>query len=155
MASWASVARVEVRIVPVGHGNWRAIADLEVTEEQRRFVGSTTGYLSLTHLGEQGWAPLAILAGGVTVGFVMWAHDPSDDACWIGGFLIDRAHQRRGLGRAALEALIAMAYASGARVMKLSYDSENRAARALYEARGFRESGELVDEEIVASLDLG
>ncbi len=152
--AWASVGRVGVRIVPVGHANWRAVADLDVAEDQRRFVGPTTGYLSLTHLGEEGWAPLAILADGETVGFAMWAHDPSDDACWIGGFLIDRAHQRRGHGRAAMEALIAMAQASGAREVKLSYDAENGVARALYEGRGFGETGELVDNEIVVSLNL-
>ena len=72
-----SVARVRVRIVPVGHHNWRAVADLEVTEDQRRFVGATTGYLALTRLGEQGWAPLAILADDETVGFAMWGHDQS------------------------------------------------------------------------------
>ena len=143
-----------VRVIPVGHGNWRAVAELEVAEEQRRFVGPTTGYLSLTHLGEQGWAPLAILADGETVGFAMWAHDPTDDAYWIGGFLIDRTHQRRGHGRAAMQALIAMARASGAPCMKLSYDSDNCVARALYADLGFRETGEMEDGEIVASLNL-
>jgi diamine N-acetyltransferase len=149
-----SVARVRVRIVPVGHHNWRAVADLEVTEDQRRFVGATTGYLALTHLGEQGWAPLAILADGKTVGFAMWGHDKVDDACWIGGFLIDRAHQRRGHGRSAMQALIAMAQASGAGCVKLSYDAENLVARSLYASLGFRETGEREGEEIVASLDL-
>ena len=150
----ANLVQVEVRIVPVGHGNWRAVADLDVADEQRRFVAPTSRYLSLTHLGEQGWAPLAILADGETVGFAMWAHDPTDDACWIGGLLIDRDHQRRGHGRASMQALIAMARASGAPCVKLSYDSENRVARALYADLGFRETGEIEGGEIVASLDL-
>lgn len=142
-----------VRIVPVGHRNWRAVADLEVTAEQARFVRPTTGYLSLTHLGEQGWAPLAILNDGETVGFAMWAHDPADDACWVGGFLIDRAHQKRGYGRSAMQALIAMARASGAPQVKLGYSSDNRIAQTLYASLGFRETGELEGQEIVAALD--
>ena len=145
---------MNVRIVPVGHPNWRAVADLDVAEEQRRFVAATTRYLSLTHMGEQGWAPLAILAHDATVGFAMWGHDPADDAYWIGGFLIDHAHQRRGYGRSAMEALIAMARASGAPRVKLSYDADNRVARALYAGLGFRETGEMSGDEIVAVLDL-
>ena len=117
-------------------------------------MAATTGYLALTHLGEQGWAPLAILADGETIGFAMWGHDQVDDACWIGGFLIDHAHQRRGHGRSAMQALIAMAQASGAGCVKLSYDAENLVARSLYGSLGFRETGEREGEEIVASLDL-
>ena len=143
-----------VRIVPVGQDNWRAVADLEVTDAQRRFVAPTTRYLSLTHLGGQGWAPLAILVSGEVVGFAMWAHDPSDDAYWIGGLLIDREHQRRGHGRAAMRALIEMARASGAPRVHLSYDPGNRVARALYADLGFRETGEMEGDEVVACLDL-
>ena len=84
----------------------------------------------------------------------MWGHDSTDDACWVGGFLIDRAHQRRGHGRGAMQALIAMARASGAPCVKLSYDSDNRVARTLYASLGFRETGELEGDEIVAALDL-
>lgn len=149
-----SVCQVGVRIVPVGHGNWRAVADLEVAEDQRQFVGPTTGYLALTHLGDQGWAPLAILADGELVGFMMWAHDPTDDACWVGGVLVDRAHQRRGHGRSAMQALIGMARESGAPSVKLSYDSENSVARTLYASLGFRETGETVGDEIVVALNL-
>ena len=144
-----------VQIVPVGPGNWRAVADLEVAEEQRRYVAPTTRYLSLTHLGETGWAPLTILADSEVVGFAMWANDPADGACWIGGLLIDQAHQRRGHGRSAMQALIAMARASGAPCVKLSYDPDNSVARSLYAQLGFHETDEMEGGEVVAVLDLG
>ena len=72
----------------------------------------------------------------------------------IGGVLIDRARQRRGHGRSAMQALIAMAQASGADCVKLSYDADNLVARSLYASLGFRETGEREGEEIVASLAL-
>ena len=53
-----------------------------------------------------------------------------------------------------MQALIAMAKSSGAGCIKLSYDAENLVARSLYASLGFRETGELEGEEIVASLDL-
>ena len=55
---------------------------------------------------------------------------------------------------AALGALIAMAQASGADCVKLSYDADNLVARSLYASLGFRETGEREGEEIVVSLDL-
>ena len=84
----------------------------------------------------------------------MWVHDPTDNACWIGGLLIDRAHQGHGRGRSAMNALIAIARASGAPCVKLSYDADNTVARSLYAQLGFRETGELEGTEVVAALDL-
>ena len=84
----------------------------------------------------------------------MWVHDPTDNACWIGGFLIDRAHQGCGCGRSAMNALIAIARASGAPSLKLSYAPDNTVARSLYAKLGFRETGELEGTELVAALDL-
>lgn len=53
-----------------------------------------------------------------------------------------------------MKALLAMARASGAPCVRLSYDPDNRAARSLYASLGFRETGELEADEIVAALDL-
>ncbi len=49
---------------------------------------------------------------------------------------VDPAHQRRGIGRALLRGLLAVADAAGATVF-LEVRTDNEAARALYEAEGF------------------
>jgi len=141
-----------VELTDVTAENWRACADLEVTEDQRAFVAPVSRYLCLCHYGGV-WSPLAVTAGGEVVGFVMWAVDPDDQSGWIGGLVIGRERQRRGYGRAAVLALLErLRREQGCASAALSYAAENAAARSLYRALGFVETGEREDCELVARL---
>jgi ribosomal-protein-alanine N-acetyltransferase len=137
----------------VTSGNWRAVTAVRARREQGRFVGDVSEYLTLCRYGGD-WTPLAIRAGETTVGFAMWAHDADDlGSYWIGGFMIDRRHQRNGYGRAALDALIGyLRRMPGCRDVSLSYLPTNDVARALYQQTGFRETGETEGDEVVARL---
>ncbi len=134
--------------------NWEDCADLHVTDHQVQFVAPTTRYLAMCAYGDGPWHPLAVTVDDTVTGFVMRAIDVDDDSLWIGGLITDHCHQRRGYGRAAVQLLIGDAAAAGHTSVALSYQPENRAARALYAALGFVETGELVDDEIVARLKL-
>ncbi len=138
---------------PVGADEWRDVTALEVTDAQRAFVAEPAYYLAMCAYGGL-WRPLAIVLDGHVIGFLMWAVDPEDDSCWLGGFLIDRRHQRRGYGRRALEAALNMlATEGGHRRFALSYAPDNP-AKPLYDSLGFRETGEWEDDEVVARLTL-
>jgi RimJ/RimL family protein N-acetyltransferase len=98
---------------------------------------------------------LGLYADGIMVGFAMWTTDPGDGSYWIGGFLIDQRHQRRGFGHAAMAALIAfLRDEHHAHQIALSYAPDNEPARRLYASFGFSERGELEGTEKVARLDL-
>lgn len=56
-------------------------------------------------------------------------------------FAVIPARRRRGLGRALLEAASDATRARGARILFLDVAAGNAAARALYTAAGFRETG--------------
>ncbi len=138
-------------LTPVTADNWRAVAEIEVTEEQRAFVAAPTRYLALCVYGGV-WRPLAVRVGDRVIGFVMWAVDPDDGSCWLGGLIIDRRHQRQGHGRRTLETLMErLASEHGHRRFALAYRPDNPAKR-LYQALGFRETGEVDDDEVVARL---
>ena len=126
---------------------------LEVTEEQRRFVSRVSDYLALCERPGSPWKPFAVLREGEVVGFVMHGVDPADDSAWIGGLVVDRAHQRCGIGRAVVDLLVGRASDRG-RPSALSYDAANTAAKALYDHAGFLETGEIEDGEIVARRPL-
>ena len=141
-----------VELSDVTADNWRACADLEVSDEQRAFVAPVTRYLCLCHYGGV-WHPLAVTSGGEVVGFVMWAVDPDDASGWVGGLVVGREHQRNGYGRAAVIALLErLRREQGCTSAALSYAAENAPARALYLSLGFAETGEREDDELVARL---
>ncbi len=66
------------------------------------------------------------------------------------------AAQRRGVGRALLEALIAEARARGKRILVAAVDSGNAASLALHRAFGFMETGRMpgVGEKFGRTLDM-
>ena len=140
-----------VKLTPMTAANWRDVAALEVTEAQHAFVAAPTFYLALCFY-DGDWQPLAVCLGNLVIGFVMWAVDPADGSCWVGGFIIDKHFQRRGYGRRALQALLDLLSAEhGHRRFALSFSPDNPAAH-LYRSLGFRDTGERDGDEVVARL---
>lgn len=130
-----------------------SVVALEVEPEQRRFVTPVEHYLELCDWKGSPWRPFAVLERSEVVGFVMHGVDPDDDSAWIGGLVIDRNHQRRGVGRAVVDLLVARATADG-RASALSYEPANTVAKTLYERAGFVETGEREGDEVVARRPL-
>jgi diamine N-acetyltransferase len=145
-----------VTIEAVTAGTRSRCAALEVREDQRRFVAPVADYLAMCD-AEGAWAPLAVRRGDEVVGFAMWAFDRDEGSHWVGGLVVDRAHQGAGVGRAAVRRVIEHLSAEpGCREIALSYHADNVAARRLYRSLGFRETGERTDEqELVARLGVG
>ncbi|CAB5532235.1 Spermine/spermidine acetyltransferase [Pseudomonas putida] len=87
---------------------------------------------------------------GELVGFLMHALDPDENSRWIYRLMIDRNHQGRGYGRAALRALMAHLHSlPGGPSVALGVDPENVGARRLYASEGFVETGEVIDGELI------
>lgn len=142
-----------VTLRPVDAGSWRDVARLTVGAAQERFVAAPTYYLALCAYGDV-WHPMSVHeADGTVVGFLMWGIDDADGSCWLGGVLVDAAHQGRGVGRAAVrEAIRVLRAQTGATAFALSYDPDNTVAKGLYASLGFVETGEVDDGEVVARL---
>ena len=143
----------QVTLRPVTYNNWREVTKLDVSESQREFVAEPSYYLALCSYGGL-WQPLAIYLGEQVIGFMMWAVDKADGSCWLGGILIDKSYQRKGYGRKAIQAAIAMvAKKHGYEQFALSYSPENP-AKSLYHSLGFIETDKWEGDEIVARLSL-
>ncbi len=148
----SSTSKVSIR--DVDGGNWRDVVKLSVKAEQRDFVAEPCYYLALCSYGKL-WQPLAICLDEQIIGFMMWAVDSDDGSCWIGGFIIDQSHQKKGLGRQALKAVIErLSKTRGHQNFALSYQPSNISAKHLYTSFGFLETDEWEDGEVVARLSL-
>lgn len=130
------------------------IAELEVTGEQRMFVGDPLRMM-LVGLEEESRHPFAIDSNGTAAGVLTlqagagtaagWG---DDDSAWLlRGFLVDRRQQGRGLGtlaaRAAVRAAAKLteALGGGQAGVVLSVNELNPAGRAAYRKAGFEDLG--------------
>lgn len=148
----AQADRVVLR--PINRNNWRAVIPLKVAEAQSAYVSEPSYYLALCCY-ENLWQPLAMYVAEQPVGFMMWAIDSNDGSCWLGGILVDQRYQRRGYGRQAVQAAIALLSEQyGHQHFALSYQPANSVAQKLYQSLGFSETDEWEDDEIVARLSL-
>lgn len=162
---------IELRKISILDENVQECIELEVLPEQTRFVGHNASSLgsayaanSVRGLGSRAM-PYAIYAGGKMVGFIMYAFlkPEYDDEYGIGSdyyyfwrFMIDKNHQGKGYGKAALEELIKEIKSKpcgDAEYLIVSYVPDN-SIKNLYFSFGFEETGDVVDGEAVAKLKL-
>ncbi|WP_418957724.1 GNAT family N-acetyltransferase [Streptomyces tritici] len=142
-----------VTLEEITDDNWRAVADVAPTDDQRRFVAALGARYLLLSMRGGVWNSLGVRAGDAVVGHVMWAVDEADGSHWIGGMIIDAAEQGKGLGRATMHALIRrLAALPDCREIRLSYHPDNVPAARLYASLGFTPTGEREDDELVAAL---
>lgn len=133
--------------------NFARILELQVAPEQEDFVLPNAWSLSQAYVMPE-CRPLAIYNGATPVGFAMYALDRDDGEYWIYRLMIDRRCQRHGFGREAMQLLIARirAEAPDRRVVYISFEPQNEAAKRLYTSLGFVSDGRIVDGEPVYRL---
>ncbi|MFI5653950.1 GNAT family N-acetyltransferase [Streptomyces anulatus] len=141
-----------VTLHEVDADNWRAVADSAPRDDQRDWVPALAARYLVLSSREDTWNSLAVRAGDVVAGHIMWARD-EDGSHWIGGMLIDAAHQGTGIGRAAVRTLASwLSTRENGTAVRLSYAPANEAAAHLYTSLGFRPTGVEEDGEVVAEL---
>lgn len=149
------MSRPVVSLAEVTAENWREIAAVAPRDDQRELVAPTAASYMLLAAREGIWTSLGVVEGDRVVGHAMWAVDPGDGKHWVGGVIIDAPDQGRGLGRAAMEALIEyLRDRADATTIRLSYEPGNAPAAGLYGTLGFVPTGEMEGDELVVELTL-
>jgi RimJ/RimL family protein N-acetyltransferase len=128
-----------------------AVLKLRPRPEQVRYSGVPTDTLPPA-FGDAGREPVAILDDGVPVGFFVLDRDPvfaavarAPDTLGVRAFFVDREHQGRGIGTAALRALPAFVAERhpDVRHLALTVNVANPVAVRAYTRAGFRDTGRL------------
>jgi diamine N-acetyltransferase len=144
----------DVRLEEVTADNWRAVVDLELAEEQKAFLASNVYSLAESKFNSLA-RPRAIYVGDVLVGFLMYESQdvygkPYETSIYR--FMIDKKHQGKGYGRAALEkAIEEIRRLPRVKAISICYMPDNP-VRKLYESVGFVPIGCDEDGEVVAEL---
>jgi len=143
-----------IHLAPVTEANRALVTSLELAPEQMDFVASNADSLREAR-SDRDARPRVIMAGDRIVGFLMYDAPWDDDEARIYRFMIDRASQGQGYGKAALrEVLDEISRLGHIRHVSICYEPENEAARRLYGAAGFVEEGLDEDGEMIADLAL-
>ncbi len=143
-----------VTLRPITRDNLWAVVDLKLHPGQEDFVEDNVASIANAYV-EPTFVPLAVYAGDALVGFAMYGQHPDTGAWWVIRLMIDRAHQGKGYGRAAMEAVIeTMAERVGCAEVVTSIVPSNAVAAGLYASLGFRPTGEVEDGEPLVHLRL-
>jgi diamine N-acetyltransferase len=148
--------------------NRRELFKLKVADDQCRFVASNLSsaascYVLATNGGKP--LPFAIYADEQMVGFVMIVYGitgyelpkiANNNYCIL-RLMIDEKYQKRGYGREAMEKILEYirTFPVGpAQYCWIQYEADNIVAKKLYESFGFRDNGEISENEPVTVLKL-
>ena len=144
--------------------NYFDVLNLEVQPNQRNFIASNSISLAEAYVYDKNGdfiAPLAVYDKEVLVGFVMIAYDQkigiSKGNYLLFRFMIDKRFQGLGYFKPTMDVVIDFVRtepAGKATSLWLSYEPENNQARSCYLHYGFKETGEVIENEIVAIYDL-
>ena len=159
-----------LRLEKINGKNVWDILKLSVNDDQKEFVASNDVSIieAYTTITNNGYAyPFGIFVDDIPVGFVMIGYDKDDywdDAPAIADnnynlwrLMIDKKYQQKGYGRKTIELALEFikTFPRGrAEYCWLSYEPDNKVAKALYESFGFIETGDMDGEEIIAALKL-
>ncbi len=132
-----------------------AVLKLQVAAHQGGFVATNARSIAQAHF----WPGVAwfraIYADELPIGFVMLAFEDGEPP-YVWRFMIDAAHQGRGLGRGAMAALLEAirARCPDATQVRLSHVPGEGDPGPFYEKVGFAYTGEVHEGERVMSLVL-
>ena len=145
-----------IRLAEIDERNFFDVRDLDVGEDQRRFLDSPLGILARGYVYRaQRARVLAIRDDGKTVGLLLVKDMDEAPACYdLQQFMIDRRFQGRGYGAAALGLLLERLRAEKKYpVAEVCVHRENAAALALFRRAGFLDTG-YVDPDAPDCLNL-
>ncbi|NND04603.1 MAG: GNAT family N-acetyltransferase [Acidimicrobiia bacterium] len=152
-----TTAPESVELIEISAANVRQVSKLLAHKTQEDFVAPMSA--SFTHAlfpEVVNGAPVvpwmrAIVADGEFVGFTMLAlRTENHPEPYLWRLLIDRMHQRRGIGHRALALLESEVAAIGDRTLLTSWSEGKGSPRGFYIENGFVPTGQIVDGETEA-----
>lgn len=151
------MTRLKVTARPVTAANWRAAIALEIQPEQHDFTPTVAISLAKAYIRPDGanYDPYAVYAGKTMVGFYSFTYYPGNMRwCALAGFLIDKAYQGKGFGRAALLDFVTWVPRQHPECTDifLTVHPRNNVAQQLYTSLGFVKTGDMMHDELVMRL---
>ncbi|SFB10078.1 GNAT family N-acetyltransferase [Clostridium frigidicarnis] len=150
---------MNIQFKDINKENWIQCIFLTTDKENKHslceeFVASNALSLAQSKV-EKGWITKAIYDEDKMIGFTMYGYCHEDNFYEICRLMIDYKYQGKGYGKAALARIIEeMKRFKGCNEIFLSFDPENEIGKHIYETFGFKDTGKIIDDELLYSLNL-
>jgi len=145
-----------IKLIDIDETNWIHVSKLEVKEEQKKYVGRPIGILARAYAYRNSRAKAQFIqANNQIIGLVMTRDMDEEPSCYeLQQLLIDKNHQGKGYGKAALKVILDQCkqerkYDN----VQLCVDQEDIVAINVYIALGFVDSG-YIDPELPNCLNM-
>ena len=127
--------------------NWEEAISIQVFDNQKNLVPSVTESLAIAYIKpwDEILDPFIVYINNKIVGFYYVSYTPnSTNNYWLGGLIIDKKYQNKGLGSTVLHHAIlhTVHQHPSCKIILISVHPKNIKARHLYTKYGFMEMGE-------------
>jgi diamine N-acetyltransferase len=123
--------------------NFEVFMDMELPEHQRDYLASNAFSIAQAKYYDD-YIPRGIYYNGEPAGFLLYDKQSNNNVGEYGiyRFMVDYAQQGKGIGRRAMELLLAELKAqSDVKLITICYKPDNASAQAFYRSFGFEETG--------------
>ncbi len=144
---------MNISLREITQDNFNACMRLSVRKDQP-FVASNAYSVAESKIFPE-WITKAIYSEEEIVGFMMYTMEHEENELYLCRFMIDKKHQGKGYGKAALDLLKEIAMREeNIQKITLSTNPENTKGIRIYEKYGFVDMKYLDGDEEVFTLDL-
>lgn len=123
--------------------NFEAFMDMELPDHQRDYLASNVYSIAQAKYYDD-YIPRGICFEGKPAGFLLYDKQSNDNVGEYGiyRFMVDYPQQGKGIGRRAMELLLAELKAKpDVQLITICYKPDNATAQAFYRSFGFEETG--------------
>lgn len=143
----------------INNDNWEECIFLTTNKDMNHFLCEefvASNALSIAQSKIQdGWITKAIYDEDSMIGFTMYGYSYEDNFYELCRIMIDHKYQGKGYGKIALGQVIKeMKKFKDCTKVFLSFDPENQIGKRLYESFNFKDTGKVIDGELLYSLNL-
>ena len=135
----------------IDESNFIDCFNLKLAMGQEKYVSNPVRSLAQAYVYYNQCVPFGIYAEDTMVGYVMVIYDYGEEVYNIWHMMIDRAFQKRGYGKSALQEVlkyIASKPFGSSKTILITCNPQNEVAYRLYRKLGFTETGRSDDDEI-------
>lgn len=147
---------MNVTLEAVTSENFETLLEMHLPPEQDHWIANNACSIAQASFYPE-WHTRAIYCDNEPVGFLLFDIASHDEPGHYGiyRFMVDHSRQGRGIGRRAMELLLAeLSSLANVRRITICYKPENVTARRLYQSCGFAEIGMDDSGEMIAEIDI-